>query len=212
MYSALTFSGDADDVAQARFRFGPPDNEAPSAVGVSGVIGRSADVAILLVGLACYTTGLQIELGIRRRLDPDLDDRMHSHVDAGLLVGVEFSDGRGVVAWRDGWSNWPPAHEPVLTHRSGGGGGREWSSTLWLSPAPPPGNLVLVVADPALGVDESRLTVDAEALRAAAEKVEVLWPREPDRAQPAIHRPTLEVPPGGWFERVLPTAWTGRAD
>ncbi len=46
MYSALAFSGDADDVAQARFRYTQPDNEAPSAVGVSGVIGRSADVAI----------------------------------------------------------------------------------------------------------------------------------------------------------------------
>ena len=139
----------ADDVAQARFRFGPPDNRAPSALGVSGVIGRSADVAILLVGLTRYTAGLQIELAVRCRLDPDLGDRMHSTVEAGLFAGVEFADGRtAAVAGRYSWNNWPAADQPVLTHW-GGGGGREWSSALWLTPAPPPGDPVLIVADPA---------------------------------------------------------------
>lgn len=208
MYSATALSGDADDVAQARFRFGPPDNEAPSAVGVSGVIGRSADTAILLVGLTRYTTGLQIELAVRRRLDPSPDDRMHESFEAGLLAGVELADGRTAVAGRNGWDNWPAADQPMLNHRSSGGGGREWSSTLWLSPAPPPGDLVLVVANQPLGVDESSFTVDAGALRVAADRVEVLWPREPEQAQPAIHRPTLDVPPGGWFERVLPAVQT----
>ncbi len=183
----------------------------PSVVGVSGVVGRSADAAILLVGLTLYTTGLQIELGIRRRLDPEPDDRMHSSADAGLLVGVELSDGRAVVAWRNGWSNWPAGHVPVLTHRSGGGGGREWASTLWLTPAPPAGDLVLVVANLALGVDESTFTVGAAAMAAAADKVEVLWPREPDQAFPAIQRPKVDVPPGGWFARVLPAAWADEA-
>ena len=212
MHSAMAFSGDADDVAQARFRFGPPDNEAPCALGVSGVIGRSADAAILLAGLALYTTGLQIELAIRRRLDPDPDDRMHSSFDGGLLVGVEFSDGRSAVAGRHGWSNWPAADQPVLTNRGSGGGGREWSSTLWLSPVPPPGDMVLVVASPTLGIDESSVTVDADALRSAAAKVEVLWPREPEQAQPAIHQPKLDVPPGGWFERALPAVQADEAD
>ena len=148
MHSALAVSGDADDVAQARSRFGPPDNRAPSALGVSGVIGRSADVAILLVGLTRYTAGLQIELAVRCRLDPDLGDRMHPTVDAGLFAGVEIADGRtAAVAGRHIRNNWPAADPPVLTHWGGGGG--EWSSALWLTPAPPPGAPVLVVADPA---------------------------------------------------------------
>jgi len=82
------------------------------------------DVAALVVGLSRYTTGLQIELAVRCRIDPDPGDRMHSTVEAGLFAG------------------------PVLTHW-GGGGGREWSSTLWLTPAPRPGDLVLVIADAA---------------------------------------------------------------
>ena len=149
MHSALAVSGDADDVAQARSRFGPPDNRAPSAVGVSGGVGRSADVATLLVGLTRYTTGLQIELAVRCRLDPDLGDRMHSTVDAGLFTGVGFVDGRvAAVAGRYSWNNRPAADQLVLTHW-GGDGGREWSSTLWLTPASPPEDPVLTVADPA---------------------------------------------------------------
>lgn len=208
MHSALAFSGDPDDVAQARMRFGPPDNEVPSAVGVSGVVGRSADAAILLVGLARYTTGLEIELAVRCRLDPDPADWTYSTFDAGLLVGVELADGRTAVAGRPRWNGAPAADQPVLIHSRSGGGGREWSGTLWLSPAPPPGDLVLVVANLALGVDESSFTVHAEALRAAADGVEVLWPREPDQARPDIRTPTPDVPPGGWFARALPAART----
>lgn len=205
MHSVMTLSGDPDDLSLLRSRFSPPDNEVPAAVGVSGVIARSDDVAILLVGLARYTAGLQIDLAIRRRLDPDEQDPMHMTYNAGLLVGVELADGRTVV-YGYGYgdrSTAPAAGEPVLTHRNGGGGGREWSSSLWLTPAPPPGDLVVVVAAPNLGVDESAVTVPAEALRAAAGKTEVLWPREPDRVHDAVPPPTPDVPPGSWFARAL---------
>jgi len=203
MHFAPLFSDDADDLAQTRLRYAPPDNEAPGAVGVSGVVGRSADAAILLVGLARYTGGVQIDLAIRRRLDPEPNDQLDARFDSGLLVGVELADGRTVVAGYRDWTASPSPDEPALVHRGGGGGGREWSSTLWLTPAPPPGDLVLVAACPSLGVDESSVTVPAEALRAAADKAEVLWPREPDRAHPAVQPPPVDVPPGGWFERAF---------
>ncbi|WP_456786603.1 hypothetical protein [Cellulomonas sp. P5_C5] len=142
MHSTLAVSSDADDVAQARSRFEPPDNRARSALGVSGVIRRPADVLNVLVGFTRYTAGLQIELAIRCRLDPDLGARVHSAVDAGLFAGVENADGRSAaVAGRHIRSNWPAPDQPVLTNWAGGG---EWSSALWLTPAP-----VLVVADPA---------------------------------------------------------------
>ncbi|MET1063058.1 MAG: hypothetical protein ABWX71_09205 [Aeromicrobium sp.] len=198
----MAFLSDGDDLSQSRFRFSPPDNEAPAAVGASGVIGRSADAAILLVGLARYSCGLQIDLAVRRRLDPEPTDQLHATFDSGLLAGVELADGRTVVAGYTDWATFPAADEPMLTHRGGGGGGREWSSSLWLTPAPPPGDLVVIVACPSLGVGESSLTIDAEALRAAADKAEVLWPREPDRAQPAALRTPIDVPQGGWFERA----------
>ena len=100
MYSALALSGDADDVAQARFRFEPPEQRSPLHVGVSGVIGRSADVAILLVGLTRYTTGLQIASwpsGVVSTLTPE--DRMHSSADAGCWS--EWNS-RMAVPWSPG--------------------------------------------------------------------------------------------------------------
>ena len=146
MHSALAVPGDAD-VAQTRSRLAPTENAGPSASGVSRVIVRSVDVATLLVGLTRYTTGLQIDLAVRCRIDPDLGDRMHSTVDAGPFAGGHLVAGRlAAVAGRDTWSNGPAADQQVLTHW---GGDRKWSSTLWSTPAPPPGDPVLVVADPA---------------------------------------------------------------
>lgn len=202
----MTLSDDPDDLSRARFRFSPPDNEAPAAVGASGVIGRSADVAILLIGLSRYSTGLMIDLAVRRRLDPGPTDRLHAAFDAGLLVGVQLADGRTAVSGDLDWSASPAGDEPMLMHRGGGGGGREWSSSLWLTPAPLPGDLVIVAACPALDVDESRITVDGAVLRAAADAVEILWPREPDQAHPHVRPAPVDVPPGGWFERAIATA------
>ena len=207
MHSTLAVSGDADDVAQARFRFGPPDNRAPSALGVSGVIGRSADVAILLVGLTRYTTGLQIELAVRCRLDPDLGDRMHSTVDAGLFAGVEIADGRtAAVAGRHIRNNWPAPDQPVLTHW-GGGGARVVERPV-VDPSAAARSPGARRRRPGLGVDESSLTVDAEALRAAAETVEVVWPSEPDQAYPAAQPPPSTYRPGASLTRVLPAVKT----
>ncbi|MBO0898514.1 hypothetical protein J1G42_00870 [Cellulomonas sp. zg-ZUI222] len=201
MHAAIALSGDDDDdLDRARLRFAPPDNEVPAAVGVSGVIGRSPDAAVLLVGLSRCTVGLQIDLAIRLRLDPEPSDDVHARFHAGLLVGVELADGRTVVAGRPAW---PAPDGPFLAYRGGGGGGREWSTQLWLTPEPPPGDLVVVVAHPGLGIDESRVTVAAAALRSAAGRTEVLWPREPERPRHAVEPPPVDVPPGGWFERAF---------
>lgn len=206
MHFVTAFSDDSvepHDHSAAMARYSPPDNEAPAAVAASGVIGRSADAAAMLVGLTRYTRGLQLQLAIRRRLDPEVPDALHETMDAGLLVGVELADGRTAVAGLDPWDDPPAPDEPMLAHSGAGGGGREWAITLWLTPAPPPGDLVIVVANPTLGIAESSLTVGADALRHAADAVEVLWPREPDRAHPGLQRSRPDAPPGGWFERAI---------
>src|SRR4051812_27381717 len=63
MHSVLSLSGDSGDPIDPAVwmaRYNPPDNEAPAAIGASGVIGRSADAAVMLMGLTRYTNGLQI--------------------------------------------------------------------------------------------------------------------------------------------------------
>jgi len=46
---------------------------------------------------------------------------------------------------------------------------------LWLWPLPPAGTLDLVTEWRALGIPESRVTLDASVLRAAAGAVQPLW-------------------------------------
>jgi hypothetical protein len=146
MDAAIGFSRDARDVAQARSRF-RPDDRARSALGLTGIIRRSSDVAITPVGHSRYTAGLQMELAVRCRLRPDLVDHTHTTGSAGSFAAVEFPAGRAVaIARRYRRSNKPPADQPVLTQW---GGDSNRSSTVWLTPAPAPRALVLVVADPA---------------------------------------------------------------
>ncbi len=175
----------------------------PAVVEASGVVARSADAAVLLAGVSRYTCGLAIDLAIRQRVDPEPTEQMFPSFGGPLLVGVELADGRTVVAGNPSWEGSPDPDELMLVHRGGGGGGREWSSQLWLTPAPPPGDLVLVVASSRLGLDESRLVVPGDALRRAADRTEVLWPREPDRVHPPVEPDPVDVPPGGWFARAL---------
>ena len=104
---------------------------------MSGVIGRSANPAILLRGLTRYTTGLQIELAARCRLDPDLRDGVDPTVDAEPFVGGELPQPASAVDGRHSWNS-------LAAHWGENRGDRGWSSTLWSTPASPPGDPVLV--------------------------------------------------------------------
>jgi hypothetical protein len=146
MDAAIGFSRDAHDVAQARSRF-RPDDQARSPLGLTGIIRRSSDLAIPPVAHSRYTTGLQMELAVRCRLRPDIGDHTHATGSAGPFTAAEFPAGRSVaVDRRYRMPNKAPAVQPALTHW-GGDGNR--SSTVWLTPAPPPRALVLVITDPA---------------------------------------------------------------
>ncbi|MFS0699882.1 hypothetical protein AB6N24_07900 [Cellulomonas sp. 179-A 4D5 NHS] len=192
---------------------GPPENELPVPVPVRGVLARTDDVAIALVGGRVSSTGVEIDLTVRRRDDEDDDAELHTIVHghayarrpgpaAGrLLLGVELPDG-GVA------TNVGPALEsadddaPRLTPRDSHGGDRRVDATFWLTPVPAEGDLVFVCACPALGVPETRTVVPAAVLAGAAERVEVLWAVEPRVARPPAP-PPVHPPAGGWFERVL---------
>ena len=73
----------------------------------------------------------------------------------------------------------------------------------WLTPVPPPGDLIVVVASVPLNLPEGRVVVPAHALAEAADRRRTLWPREPDRPHGRGTEPRPEVPSGGWFARVL---------
>lgn len=191
---------------------GPPENEVPVPVAAHAVLARTADLAVALVGGHVYSTGVELDLVVRRRRDdaaaPDLFSLVegygHRHgVNAApdrLLLGVELADGS--VATNAGPE---PVHDdsPRLGDRGGHGGGRGVDKTLWLTPVPPDGDVVVVCACEALGIPETRAVIPAAALVGARDRVVTLWPVEPRAEAQEPARAPLRLPSGGWFERVL---------
>lgn len=98
-----------------------------------------------------------------------------------LRLGVELADGTRLGTGAE----FPPPYResepdgPVLVNHGGGGGGGpdRWdlTTTLWLWPLPPEGELSLVAEWRSRGIPESRVLLDATAIRSAAAGVQPLW-------------------------------------
>jgi hypothetical protein len=173
---------------------GPPENELGCPVPLRLVLARTAEVAIAVVGGAAFRSGFEVSLTVvsRSLLEAELDPGLFMHrpyrrggepgIPHELLrFGVELADGTkatNVAPWLGGGPDEPPPG-PVLNPGSGGGGGRNWRSDYWLWPLPPPGPIAFVCEWPAQGVELTRVEVDAEPIREAASRSEVLWPDEP---------------------------------
>jgi hypothetical protein len=65
------------------------------------------------------------------------------------------------------------------------------------------GDLIVVAASVTHDLPEGRVVVSGDAIAAAAGRGQVLWPREPDRQYQPEDARLPDVPPGGWFARVL---------
>lgn len=187
-------------------RWMPPDNEVPGVLGLGQVLTRTADAALLLLTLSVYSTGAVLDLALLRRVEADPMAERYQPMDHGVLVGIEMADGR--VATSIGTSalglrDPEDAQVPALNALSGGGGGRTYELSYWLTPAPPPGDLVVLAVGEPLGLPEGRVVVPGAALAGARERCERLWPREPERQWSPQDVPRPQVPRGGWFEQAL---------
>lgn len=111
----------------------------------------------------------------------DPDDPSRNGVfwsDRDLRFRVRCADGAEAV--QDDDRGLRTGAGPVLTachaERSSGPDGREsLGLTLWLWPLPPPGPLMLVAAWPGRGLPEGAVTLDGEAIRAAAAAARPFW-------------------------------------
>jgi hypothetical protein len=203
MHYAAMRSRDGDgDVPHGPPSWEPPDNEVPALLAGPVLLNRSDEGALLLLSARLFSVGLELMFGLRLR-SAALVSEPHAYPRwSAMLLGVELGDGRRVLAGDRGafFASEDAAH---LTERGGGGGGRSYETTFWLSPAPPAGDLVLHTACVPLGLAESSHLIDAPTLAAARAAIVELWPWEPEPDYSILVPPApREVPPGGWFEET----------
>ena len=91
----------------------------------------------------------------------------------------------------------PDEQDLVLVQQGGGGGHQSVDQRYWVSPLSPEGPVTFVLTWASFGIPESRTVVDGAAIRAAADRSQLLWP-----PQPAMEPPEPPPPPRpatGWF-------------
>lgn len=196
-------------------RISPPDNEFPAGVGFTVLLGRTDDAAVGITQIEAFSTGFRFTLAVRlRQVRPELGGGglftlISPHTPPGirvpleerLLLGLEYPDGQR-ASTLDDWRVLGPGaaasgQHLVLASHGGGGSERSVDQTYWVSPLPPEGQVTFVLSWPAFGMPECRAVVDGAAIRAAAQRSQVLWPPQPDMEPPEPLPPPR--PSSGWF-------------
>jgi hypothetical protein len=162
----------------------------PGLVDLSLVIARAERVVLVLGPIEIWPSGALIRLSavarepgtaLLRALDPEI------YAEAGrswpppelLRFGVEYADGRRVTNLTDAFPEVVDAAGILLSHRGESGGSGGFESAYWLSPVPPPGDVIVACQWPAYDIAESRHTLDGSVFREAAARARVLWPDSP---------------------------------
>jgi hypothetical protein len=163
--------------------FERPQNEMGAVVATKAILYRDQGTAVTLTGLVAFSTGLDMQLNIFRRVD-DLLRLFDSPVGAQtrdepatpkmLRFGIEYADGRRASNLDRFDETWE-AGEIHLFGGAGGGGGFSFRSSYWASPLPPPGKVAFVIEWPIVGLPETRTAIDAAPILEAAARSERLW-------------------------------------
>jgi hypothetical protein len=162
---------------------GPPDNELGASVPLRLVLARTETHAIIVRSVVAFSTGFEFVLSGRSRNNhaADTGDRRLGDLDAdpaNPFISVEFADGR--IAAENHRPTGIDQSQPVLIRRGGHYSERDFDTTKWVWPLPPPGPLAFVFAWPGVA-PATHHDVDASPILAAAATSELLWPH-PDQA------------------------------
>ncbi|GAA2616028.1 hypothetical protein [Paractinoplanes durhamensis] len=200
-----------EQISEWHQRTSAPDNELPAAAGLSAVLGRTEDTAVGLSGVEVFSGGFRFTLAVRlRRARPEtshggllaLVGSHHPHhspaLEDRLLLGIEYADGSRASTLHDTRRD-GPSEDPglMIVSTSGGGGDLTVDQEYWVSPLPPEGPVTVVLAWPSFGIPETRTVLDGAAIRAAAERSQLLWPPQPPE-EPTMPEPSPR-PATGWF-------------
>ena len=170
---------------------GPPANELGVPVGSRVLLAKTPSVAVALMDIAAFSTGIEFRLHIRGRPPDGCVDPRGVWREGGvppddvLRLGLVFSDGRRVTNGGDFPCTAEP-EPPLLIECGGGGDLSSWSSGYWLWPLPPPGVIGIVLEWRAEAIEPTRIGLDAAPLLEAAAQSEKLWPDGPDDGRPRL--------------------------
>lgn len=162
-------------------------------VPIEAVLARSEFAAVVVRNVVAYPEGFELHVASMIRSWPDefksrRRHRMFSHPHdiyddeelrpTFLRFGIEFPGGARVTNLEPGWAMSPDATEPQhgLESRSGGGGDTRYEQEYWAWPIPDPGTIAFVCEWPAFAIAETRLELDADIIRAAADRAKPVWP------------------------------------
>lgn len=186
-----------DDYSEGRWLAG--------VVPVEEFIGRSDQAAVAARKIVALPDGFEVEIAAWLRQPPRRQARFgpfHREIilaahgpyqmrnESGAIIdefvrfGVQFPDG-GRATNLDRGPGWPDATEPMhgMETRGGSSSRGEAEQQFWIWPVPLAGDITLVCEWPAYGIEESRLTIDGDELRAAAARARPVWPGEPAAPQ-----------------------------
>ena len=144
------------------------------------VLAQTEQAAVAITGLSAYPAGFEIFL--TGRLRPGADAGPAGPGPGGPLgsfrFGLQLADGTKVIGQRGGRGPDDDAEPdgPILRMFLGGGSPRSRLSRWWAWPLPPAGPLEFVCEWPALGIPESRASLDAQLILDAAGQSIRLWP------------------------------------
>jgi hypothetical protein len=191
-------TGDGDE-------HGSRGNEVPVSVAFDAVIASTPDLAVFVSGLRVYSNGVDFTVEMRARQPSSQGEEgigrgLHSWSGDRMLLGVEFSDGHR-TSTLPYWGRSGEPGGPSLCPGGGSSGGRTADLSMFLSPIPPPGDLRLVCAWPAQGIDDTFTALPCEEIRDAASRVVQLWEWEPEVEDEVEAPGHPDVPAGSWFAR-----------
>jgi hypothetical protein len=187
--------GDAYDIyaefARKRLRTQPRPNEVPGILPVRRFLGRSQSVAVALMSIHAYSTGLQFHLVARSRPGHSLGP---THVRpaerAGLPVvpspqfDVTLTDGTEAVplSLREAFARLDALGDQIVVIGWSGGGEQDrFDGDYWLTPNPQSGLTVRFSwSHFGLGITETQ--IPEEPLRATTASAVELWPWDPTAA------------------------------